>query len=145
MKTCGFERHAAQRPPRTARLWLRSCLILTLGPRAISQGRGVEKPKGTEQLEIVARGRSSRRLQDRMVSIFAAEASQGRLRSAYRVFYSGFPNYIEEFIPSHLFTAIPTASGAASAAAAQPRIEPAPGGGGGVRDLKGPGPVLEPR
>jgi hypothetical protein len=43
-----------------------------------------------------------------------------------RVFTGGFPHHVEEFIPSHPFTVIPTAGGVASAAAAEPRIEPAP-------------------
>ena len=47
--------------------------FLTLGPGAISQGRGDGEPKGMEQLEIVARGRSSRRaMQGQIMSIFAA-------------------------------------------------------------------------
>ncbi len=57
--------------------------FLTLGPGAISQGRGDEEPKGTEQLDFVARGRSnSRALQGWIVSIFAAETPQRRLRNA---------------------------------------------------------------
>jgi hypothetical protein len=39
--------------------------FLSLGPEAISQGRGVEKPKGMEQMEIVARGRRSNRRDSR--------------------------------------------------------------------------------
>ena len=58
--TGGCERHAAQRPPPTTGSWLQSYLILTQRPGAISQGRSVEKSKGTEQMEIVARGRSNR-------------------------------------------------------------------------------------
>ena len=41
---------------------------------------------------------------------------------------SGFPHHGEQFIISHLFTIIPTANGAASAAAAHSRIETAEGG-----------------
>ena len=43
-----------------------------------------------------------------------------------RVFTGGFPRHVEEFIPSHPFTVIPTACGVASAAAAELQIEPAP-------------------
>ena len=57
----GCKRHAAQRPTPTTGSWLHSYLILTLGPGAISQGRNVEKPRGTEQPDIAARGHRSRR------------------------------------------------------------------------------------
>ena len=43
------ELRAAQQPPPAAGSWLHSYLILTLGSGAISQGRGDEEPKGTEQ------------------------------------------------------------------------------------------------
>jgi hypothetical protein len=56
----GSSRDGASRPPPTAGSWLHSFLILTLRPRTLSHGRGMEKPKGTEQLELAARGRSSR-------------------------------------------------------------------------------------
>ena len=49
MGTGECELRAAQRPPPTAGSWLQIYLILTLGPGAISQGRGDEEPKGTEQ------------------------------------------------------------------------------------------------
>ena len=56
--------------------------FLTLGPGAISQGRGDEDLKGTEQLEIAPRGRSSRRaLQSQIVSIFAAVTPRGRMQN----------------------------------------------------------------
>ncbi len=62
--------------------------FLYMGPGAISQGRGDEEPKGKEQLESDARGRSSRRaLQGRIVSIFAAETPQRRLRNARGGFF----------------------------------------------------------
>ena len=41
---------------------------------------------------------------------------------------SSFPHHVEEFGPTHHFAIIPTACGAASAAAAQPRIVTAGGG-----------------
>jgi len=44
------------------------------------------------------------------------------------VFPSGFPHHVEELGPSHHFARIPTADGAASAAAALPRIVTAGGG-----------------
>ena len=56
---------------------------LTMGTGFVKSRRGVEKPKGKKQLEIVARGRSSRgALQGRIVSIFAAMTPQGRLQNA---------------------------------------------------------------
>ncbi len=45
------ELRATQRPPPTAGIWLHSYLILTLGPGAISQGRGDEEPKVSEQAQ----------------------------------------------------------------------------------------------
>ena len=39
-----------------------------------------------------------------------------------RVFTCGFPHHVEDFGPSHHLSVIPTACGAASTAAAQPRI-----------------------
>jgi hypothetical protein len=42
-----------------------------------------------------------------------------------RVFTDGFPHHVAEFIPSHSLSVIPTTCGVASAAAAEPRIEPA--------------------
>ncbi len=55
--------HARRRTvtPTDRRILAHNYQILTLGPGAIRQGRGVEKPKRKEQVEIVARGRSSRR------------------------------------------------------------------------------------
>ena len=50
-----------------------------------------------------------------------------------RFFSRGFPHHVEDHGPSHPFMAIPTVGGVVSAAVAQPRIEPA-GGGGGVRE-----------
>ena len=44
-----------------------------------------------------------------------------------RVFTCGFPHHVEDHGPSHRLTVIPTAGGAASAAAAQPRIAAARG------------------
>ena len=49
----GARRDAGNRPPPTAGSWLQSYEFLTLGPGAISHGRGEEKPKGTEQLELL--------------------------------------------------------------------------------------------
>ena len=46
-------RDAGNRPPPTAGSWLHSYEFLNLGPGAISHGRGEEKPKGTEQLELM--------------------------------------------------------------------------------------------
>ena len=81
MGTGGCERNAAQRPPPTAGHGFQ-LPHLTPGTGFAKSRRGVEKPKGTAQREIVARGRSSRRaLQGRIVSISATEAPRGRLRS----------------------------------------------------------------
>ena len=67
--------------------------------------------------------RSSRReLQGKIAPIFAADEPQGRLRHEEEGFPSGFPHHVEDFDPSHHFARIPTAGGAASAAAALPRI-----------------------
>ena len=52
-----------------------------------------------------------------------------------RVFTCGFPYHVEDHGPSHHLTVIPTAGGAASAAAAQPRIG-ATRGGVAVRDFR---------
>ncbi len=46
--------------PTDRRIVAHNFLILTLGPQTVSHGRDVEKPKGIEQLESVARGRISR-------------------------------------------------------------------------------------
>ena len=65
-------RQASQRPPPSAGPGFQ-LPHLTLGTGFVKSIRGVEKPKGKEQLEITARGRSIRRaLQGRIVSIFAA-------------------------------------------------------------------------
>ena len=64
----------------------------------------------------------------------ATTRPRGDCEERRRVFPSGFPRHVEDFGPSHIFTVIPTAGGAASAAAAQPRIETA--GGAVVRDLR---------
>ena len=39
--------------PPTARFWLHNYKFLTLGPGSISHGRGEEKLKGTEYLELL--------------------------------------------------------------------------------------------
>ena len=61
---------------------------------------------------------------------------KGACKLRRRVFPSGFPHHVEDFGPSHHFSRIPTAGGAASTAAAQPRIAAA-GRGAVVRDLEG--------
>jgi len=53
MGTSGVRRDAGNRPPPSAGSWLQSYEFLALGPGAISHGRGEEKPKGTEQLELL--------------------------------------------------------------------------------------------
>jgi len=78
-----------------------------------------DRCKGTEQPEG---------LQDRIETIFAAEAPHGRLRNARQGFSRGFPHHVEDHGPSHHFRSISSACGAASAAAAYPRIEPAEDG-----------------
>ncbi len=84
---------------------------------------------------------------DKMTSRVAGGRYEGGLRRSSRptrpkgacemrreVFPSGFPHHVEDFNPSHHFARIPTACGAASAAAALPRIMTAGGGGAVVRD-----------
>ena len=110
--------------------------FLILGPGEISQGRGDEELKGTEQLEIDASGRSSRRaLQGQIMSIFVTVTPQGRLQNARGIFPCGFPHHVEDHDPIHHFTAIPTACGVAPAAAAPPRIVAV--GGAASHDRKG--------
>ena len=60
--------------------------------------------------------------QDRALRGTLGATAEGR-RS---IFTDGFPHHVEKFIPLHPFTIIPAAGGVASAAAAEPRIEPAP-------------------
>ena len=52
---------------------------MNLGPGAISHGRGEEKPKGPEQLELVARGRSmcGENCEGKIVTIFATVRPRG--------------------------------------------------------------------
>ena len=84
-------RQASQRPPPSAGIGFQ-LPHLTLGTGFVKSRRGVEKPKGKEQLEIVARGRISRRaMQGQIVSIFAAMTPQGRLRNARGGFPLRFP------------------------------------------------------
>ncbi len=51
--TGGARRDAGNRPPPTAGSWIQSYEFLAIGPGATSHGRGEEKPKGTEQLELM--------------------------------------------------------------------------------------------
>jgi hypothetical protein len=60
------------------------------------------------------------------------EHPEGACKVWRGVFPSGFPHHVEDLGPSHHFARIPTAGGAASAAAALPRIVPA--GGAVIRD-----------
>ena len=63
--------------------------------------------------------------------------SGATVRCQRRDFPSVFPHHVEELIPSHHYTVIPTAGGATSVAAAHPRIAAARGwGGAAIRDLK---------
>jgi hypothetical protein len=75
--------------------------------------------------------RSSRsELQGRSPPIESYEAPQGRLRGAREGFSpSGFPPQWRTSVPHITLAFIPTAGGAAPAAAAQPPIETARGGG----------------
>jgi len=94
----------------------------TLGPGAISQCRGVERPKRMEKLESLqgdgAAGEVGR--QDHVD--LRRRHTLGAIEECRGIFFSGFPRHVEDFGPSHHFAAIPTASGAASAAAELPRI-----------------------
>ena len=75
-------RQAGQKPPLSAGLGFQ-LPHLTQGTGFVKSRRGVEKPKGKEQLEIAPRGRSSRgAMQSHIVSIFAPVTPQGRLQNA---------------------------------------------------------------
>ncbi len=76
---------------------------------------------------------SRRELQGKIAQIFAADNPRGACNLRRRVFPSGFPHHVEDFDPSHHLARIPTAGGAAPAAAALPRFMTA-GGGAIVRD-----------
>ena len=67
-------------------------------------------------------------MQGKILTIFEADAPMGACELRRRVFPSGFPYHVEDFDPSHHFARIPTAGGAASAAAALPWIVTAEGG-----------------
>ena len=86
----GEDRHASSKPanPTVHRSWL-SAPSPDPGYRIrYKSRRGVEKQKGKEQIEIVARGRSSRRaLQGQIVTIFAAVTPHGRLQNARGGFF----------------------------------------------------------
>ena len=104
--------------------------FLTLGLGAISQGRGVETPKGMDQLEIVARRRSSRSgCKTKSCQSSSPRHPRGDCVVPEGGFLCNFLHHVEDSGPSHHYTIKPTAGGAASAAAAQPRIA-ADGGGG---------------
>ncbi len=95
MGTSGARRDAGNRPPPTAGSWLQIYEFLTLGPGAISHGRGEEKPKGTEQLELLqgdevggAATRSDRGdLELRCSTGAAAKSKRG-------FFFDGFPHLV---------------------------------------------------
>jgi hypothetical protein len=59
--TGGGSRDGASRTPPTPGSWLHNFIFTIRGPRTLSHGRGVEKPKGTELLESAAKGWSNRR------------------------------------------------------------------------------------
>ncbi len=69
---------------------------------------------------------SWRSLQWRIPRSSATRHPRGDCRGPEEGFTDGFHHHVEEFIPSRPLTVIPTAGGVASAAAAEPRIEPAP-------------------
>ena len=85
-------RQAGQRPPPSAGLGFQ-IPHLTLGTVFVKSRRGVEKPKGTEQLKIVARGRimpgEDPARSDRVD--LRRQGTQGRLRSAEGIFSLRFP------------------------------------------------------
>ena len=53
-------RDAGNRSPPTAGFWFHNYEFLALGPGVINHGRGEEKPKVPEQLELSVRGRNKR-------------------------------------------------------------------------------------
>ena len=63
-----------------------------------------------------------------LVDFCRRRTSGATVRCQMGVFPSGFPRHVADLGPIHHFTVIPTAGGAASAAAAQPRIGATRGG-----------------
>ncbi len=70
-----------------------------------------------------------------LVDLCRRRTSGATVRCQMGVFPSGFPRHVADLGPIHNFAVIPTAGGAASAAAAQPRIG-ATRGGVAVRDFR---------
>jgi hypothetical protein len=98
-------------------------------PGSLRQGCGVERPTVVieQQAEIVAK--------EDLVDIRRRCTLWATIKCQRRVFPCGFPLHVENHGSSRHFALIPTASGAASAASAYPRIA-ATGGGVAVRDSK---------
>ena len=108
-----------QHPPTTSRM--------SSAATSMSPGLTRQKTRGRRRQETSgAAGGSCKRRSRR-------SSPPTRPRGAcevWRVFFpSGFPHHVEDLGPSHHFARIPTACGAASAAAALPRIVTAGGGG----------------
>jgi len=95
-------------------------LSLTLGTGPLSRVEAEKQPKGTEQPDIVAREDLDDRR--RRYTLGANVTCRGGGVP------NAFPHRAEDSGPSHHLSVIPTASGAASAAAALPRIVTAGGG-----------------
>ena len=72
------------------------------------------------------------------MTISADDDPRGDCEEQKGFFPSGFPIHVEDFGPTYPFKVIPTASGEASAAAAQPRFGAA-GGGSRITITKGSG------
>ena len=92
-------------------------------PGLLRQGCGVERPIVVmeQQVEIIAREDS--------VDLRRRHTPRATVKCHIKILPFGFPLHVEDHGPSHHFALMPTAGGAASAAAAQPRFAAAQGGG----------------
>ena len=117
------------RPPPTAgsRLHSVQCpspgsvtLSLVAARSAEGDGAAEDRCKGKEQ--------PRRRCKGKIVTINAAERPRGDYEELEGVFTCGFPLHVTDPGPSQLILDIPIAGGAASVAAAQPRVAAAGGG-----------------
>ncbi len=94
----------------------------------------LQKTRGRRQQETSGAS-SGDRCNGRSRRSLLPTRSRGACIMRRRVFPSGFPHHVEDFGPTHHFSRIPIAGGAASSGAAQPRVAAA-GRGAVVRDLQ---------
>ncbi len=137
METCGARRNAGNQPSQTTGSWLQSYKFMILGPGAIYKSWSRRRESEVDGVaRLVARRRSSRsgyKVGSRRSSV--AVLPKGGYPEKARVFPGGFPHLLYEFISYTTPTVLPTACGAASTAAAQPRIAAA-GRGPVEQDLR---------